>query len=404
MKILVADKIPHGALAELEALGHRVSFHPEFKAGDLAQAVADKQAHVLVVRSTKVGRPVFEANSPLSLVIRAGAGVNTIDLGAAGERGVFVANCPGKNAIAVAELTMGLILAMDRRLPEAVADLRAGRWRKKEYGRAGGLHGRRLGLVGLGAIGCEVAVRARAFGMEVHAWTPSLDAKRAETLDVVAASNLDELLSSCDVVSIHCPYSKATQHMIGARELGLLRDGAMLVHTARGGVVDDDALREAVTAGRIQAALDVFEDEPAGGDAAFDGPLREVDGLYGTPHIGASTDQAASAIGSEVVRIIQDYAVHGSVPNVVNVASARPTRHALVVRHRDEVGVLASVLQSLRREALSVKEMQNVIFAGGDGPGAACATIVTERAPSNALLEALRAGEHVLAVDLRVAD
>lgn len=404
MKILVADKIPHGALAELEALGHRVSFHPEFKAGDLAGAVTDKQAQVLVVRSTKVGRPVFEAASPLSLVVRAGAGVNTIDLGAAGERGVFVANCPGKNAIAVAELTMGLILALDRQLPDAVADMRAGRWRKKHYGRAGGLYGRRLGLVGLGAIGAAVAARARAFGMEVSAWTPSLDDARAEALDVERAASLDELLSSCDVVSVHCPYGKATHHLIGARELGLLRDGAMLIHTARGGVVDDDALREAVASGRIRAGLDVFEDEPAGGEAEFSSPLRELPAIYGTPHVGASTDQAAAAIGAETVRIIQDYAVHGTVPNVVNVASARPTRHALVVRHRDEVGVLASVLQSLRAESLSVKEMQNVIFAGGDAPGAACATIVTERAPSNALLESLRAADNILAVDLRVAE
>lgn len=404
MKILVADKIPHGALARLESLGHRVSFHPEFGADDLPDAVVDRQAQVLVVRSTKVRRAVFEADAPLSLVIRAGAGVNTIDLGAASQRGVFVANCPGKNAIAVAELTLGMIIALDRRLVEASADMAAGRWRKKHYGKAAGLLGRRIGLVGFGAIAREVASRAQAFGMEVVAWTPGLDAQRTEPYDVKAAGSLDELLSACDVVSVHCPHGEATHHLIGARELGLMRDGASLVHTARGGVVDDAALAEAVASGRIRAALDVFEEEPAGGEAEFGAALRELEGLVATPHIGASTDQAAAAIGAEVARIIQDFATHGVVHNVVNVARARPTRHALVVRHLDEVGVLASILESLRREQLSVKEMQNVIFAAGDEGGAACATIVVERAPSADLLASLRTSPRILAVDLRVAD
>ncbi|MBV1859730.1 MAG: hydroxyacid dehydrogenase, partial [Nannocystaceae bacterium] len=312
--------------------------------------------------------------------------------------GVFVANCPGRNAIAVAELTMGLLLAMDRRIPDAVADLRAGKWRKKHYGKAAGLLGRRLGLIGFGAIAQAVAVRAQAFGMEVGAYSRSLTETRASAFGVKAYAQLDDLLDQCDAISLHVPFSAATKHLIGAPQFARMKDGAMLLHTARGGVVDDAALRDAVRRGKIRAGLDVFEEEPSGGDAAFETPLQNVEGIYGTPHIGASTEQAQLATAAEVVRIIGGYVASGEVANVVNVVPQRETGWSIVVRHRDRVGVLASVLQSLREEDTNVQEMQNVIFRGNE---AASATIVVQREPTQGLLTKLRAHEDIISVEVR---
>lgn len=398
MLVLIADKLPAQGLADLRELGLTVDDRPDLSAEDLPAALADCGAGVLVVRSTEVTAAAFEAAKELGLVIRAGAGVNNIDLAAASRHGVYVSNCPGRNAIAVAELTMGLLLALDRQIPDAVADLRAGKWRKKHYGKAAGLLGRRLGLVGFGAIAQAVAERALAFGMEVGAYSRTLTEATAKAHRVHAYASLDDLLAECDAVSLHVPYSEATKHLIGAPQLAKMKDGAMLLHTARGGVVDDAALREAVQAGRIRAGLDVFEDEPAGGEAPFETALQNVEGLYGTPHIGASTEQAQLATVDEVVRIIAGYIESGEVANVVNVLPKRDHGWSIVVRHRDRVGVLASVLGALREENSNVQEMQNVIFRGNE---AASATIVVQREPSDALLSTLRANEDILSVEVR---
>ncbi|MGH1348265.1 MAG: NAD(P)-dependent oxidoreductase [Nannocystales bacterium] len=398
MLVLIADKLPAAGLANLRDLGLTVDSRPDLNAETIPEALRETGAGALVVRSTKVTAAAFDAASGLGLVVRAGAGVNTIDLDAASRNGVFVANCPGRNAIAVAELTMGLLLAMDRRIPDAVADLRAGKWRKKHYGKAAGLLGRRLGLVGFGAIAQAVAARAQAFGMEVGAYSRSLTESRASAFGVKAYAQLDDLLDECDAISVHVPFSAATKHLIGASQFARMKDGAMFLHTARGGVVDDAALRDAVSSGKVRAGLDVFEEEPAGGDAAFETPLQNVAGIYGTPHIGASTEQAQLATAAEVVRIIGGYMDSGEVANVVNVVPQRETGWSIVVRHRDRVGVLASVLQSLREEDTNVQEMQNVIFRGNE---AASATIVVQREPTDGLLTKLRAHQDILSVEVR---
>jgi len=398
MLVLIADKLPAKGLADLRELGLTVDARPELGADDLPEALRETGAGILVVRSTKVTAEAFEAARNLGLVIRAGAGVNTIALDAASRHGVFVANCPGRNAIAVAELTMGLLLAMDRRIPDAVADLRAGKWRKKHYGKAAGLLGRRLGLVGFGSIAQAVAARAQAFGMHVGAYSRSLTEAKAEQHGVHAYGSLEDLLSECDAVSLHVPFSPSTKHLIGAAQLAQMKPGAMLLHTARGGVVDDAALHEAVLAGKVRAALDVFEGEPSGGEAAFEGELRNAEGLYGTPHIGASTEQAQLATADEVVRIVKGYMDSGDVANVVNVVPKRETGWSIVVRHHDRVGVLASVLGALREENTNVQEMQNIIFRGNE---AASATIVVQREPTDGLLEKLRAHDDILSVEVR---
>lgn len=398
MRVLIADKMSPGGKASLANLGLEIDDRPELTAADLPAALADGGAGVLIVRSTKVTADAFAQATALSLVIRAGAGVNTIDLDAASRSGVFVANTPGKNAIAVAELAMGLILALDRHIPDAVVALRSGQWLKKRFGKARGLQGRRLGLVGFGSISREVARRAQAFGMEVTAYDIALTDADADANDVSRAASLEEVLSTADVVSVHVPYiAGRTHHLIGANELALLKEGASFIHTSRGGVVDDTALLEALRSGRIRVGLDVFENEPAGGEAAWTSELVAA-GAYATPHIGASTDQASDAIAEEVVRIVGDYLGQGVVHNCVNIQAPSGEGATVVIRHLDRVGVLAAVLEAMRGEQLNVQDMHNVIFGGGH---AASATISLAREPSAELVARLEARDDVLAVSVR---
>ncbi len=399
MRILIADKFSDDGRESLRGFGHEVIYDPGLAAGTLPEALSRLRPEILIVRSTEVTDAALAASAALSLVIRAGAGVNTIDLESASRRGIFVTNCPGQNAIAVAELAFALMLALDRRVCEANAELTAGVWNKKEYGKGRGIQGRRLGLIGYGSIAREVAKRARAFGMQVGAFNPTIDRERAAADKVEVFEKLDDLLQVSDVLSLHVPYRETTRHMIGARELSLLPDGALVIHTARGGVIDDRALAEAVSSGRIRAGLDVYEDEPTVDKGAFDSPLRELPGIYKTPHIGASTEQAAEAIAAETVRIVKEFAERGVVPNVVNLETGRAGNYTIVVRHLDRVGVLAGILDSLRRHQLNVQQMSNVVFKGKDG--AASATIVVENEPLADLLDDIRKHESVLWVDFR---
>ena len=399
MRVLIADKFSAEGKAALASLGLEIDDRPELGADDLPAALETSGAGILIVRSTKVKADAFAKASALALVIRAGAGVNTIDLEAASRHGVFVANTPGKNAIAVAELAMGLMLSLDRNIPDAVAELRQAHWHKKRFGKARGLFGRRLGLVGFGAIAREVASRAIAFGMEVHAFDIALTDADADAHGVTRAASLEEALRDSHVVSVHVPYIKGrTHHLIGEAELAMMDEGACLVHTARGGVVDDAALAEAVRSGRIRAALDVFEDEPAGGDTKWSTALVEIPGVFATPHIGASTDQAADAIADEVVRIVTGYLRQGVVHNCVNTQRPGPGGCTMVIRHLDRVGVLAGILDALKNEQLNVQEMQNVIFAGNE---AASATLSVEGEPSAELVASLESRDDVLAVAVR---
>jgi D-3-phosphoglycerate dehydrogenase / 2-oxoglutarate reductase len=401
MRVLIADKFSPDGKATLATMGLHIEDRPELGAADLPAALEASGADILVVRSTEVRAEAFARAPALSLVIRAGAGVNNIDLPAASQHGVFVANTPGKNAIAVAELAMGLLLAIDRNIPDAVHELRAGRWDKKRFGKARGVCGRRLGLVGFGAIAREVAVRAQAFGMQVHAFDVVLTDADADAHGITRAASLEEILRGSDVVSVHVPYIKGrTHHLIGEEELALMKEGATLLNTSRGGVVDDAALAVAVAAGRIRAGLDVFEGEPSEAKTEWRTALLDGAGVYGTPHIGASTEQAEDSIALEVVRIVRDYVGQGVVHNCVNIQRQRGEGCTVVIRHLDRVGVLAAVLDAFQKEQLNVQEMQNVIF---DGNAAASATITLAREPSPELVARLEARDDVIAVSVRTS-
>jgi D-3-phosphoglycerate dehydrogenase len=388
MKVLVADKFEKSGLAGLAELGCEVVYQPDLKDDALAAAVGSAGAEVLVVRSTKVTRPMLEAGH-LSLVIRAGAGYNTIDVETASERGIYVANCPGKNSVAVAELAFGLILALDRRLTDNAADLKRGVWNKKEYSKARGLYGRTLGLIGVGGIGKEMIPRARAFGMPVIAWSRSLTDERARALGVERATTPLEAAAKADIVSVHVAAKPETKGLIGEDFLAAMKPGAFFVNTSRAEVINQAALERAVESKGLHAALDVFNEEPSGGTGEVKAPIFERPGVIGTHHIGASTDQAQEAIAAETVRIVREYIATGRAPNTVNLARKSPACCLLVVRHFDRVGVLASVFTRLKEAGINVQETENIVF---DGARAAVARIHLEQPPSEQTLSAIRKG------------
>jgi D-3-phosphoglycerate dehydrogenase / 2-oxoglutarate reductase len=396
VRLLFADRLSEQTLSELGARGHECVLEPGLSADDLAAHIAGFDG--LVVRSTKVGRPVFEAADRLALVVRAGAGTNTIDTDAAAERGVFVCNVPGRNAAAVAELTLGLLLAVDRRIADNVADLRAGRWDKERYGKAEGLLGSTLGIIGLGSIGLLVAERAAAFGIHVQALArPGRSAQtvaRAEELGVTWCDALEELLATSDAVSLHVPASPDTQHLVDAAFLAAMKDGAVLLNTSRGDVVDEDALLAALDAGRLRAGLDVYADEPGAGQTTWESRVAQHPAVVGTHHIGASTAQAQRAIAQGVTEIVEAF-THGEVRHCVNLDHSRLGSFTLTIRHHDRVGVLAQVLDQVSSAGLNVEHMENRVFRGGQ---AAVASIDVAGESSPALVEALRALPHVLSV------
>jgi D-3-phosphoglycerate dehydrogenase len=387
MKVLIADKFPDGARAALARTGVEVVYDPDLNDAALPAAVGATAADILVVRGTKVPAATL-VGGRLSLVVRAGAGCDTIDVPAASARGIYVANCPGKNSVAVAELTFALILALDRRIPANAWDLKAGRWNKAEYSKARGLFGRTLGLVGLGRIGQEVLVRARAFGMAVVAWSPSLTPQRAAPLGVQPKASPTEVAAACDVLSIHVALNSDTRNLIHRGVLDALRPGSYFINTARAEIIDQAALYEVVRDRRIRAGLDVFAGEPSGGAGTAQDRIFELDGVIGTHHIGASTDQAQEAIADETIRIIREYVQTGRVANVINLAKKSPATHLLVVHHYDRVGVLSAVFSQLKHAGINVQETENIVF---EGATAAVARIHLDGAPPPRDLDAMRA-------------
>ena len=376
-----------------------MAYEPSLDGERLGDRLEETGAEVLVVRSTKVTAAQMDRGRALSVVIRAGAGVNTIDLSAASARAITVSNCPGKNAIAVAELTWGLVLALDRRIPEQVADLRAGTWNKAEYGKARGLAGRTLGIAGLGAIGREVASRARAFGMRVVAWSPSLTNEKAEALSVLKVGTLPELARESDVVSVHLALTKETRNLFAAPFFDAMKPGAFFVNTSRGELVHAASLKVAIEEKGVRAGLDVFEKEPSGGTGAFEDVLGRHPAVVGTHHVGASTEQAQNAIAAEVVRIVATYRATGDVPNAVNRCERSPATYLLTVRHRDRVGVLAHVFTTLKDGGINVQQTENTVFEGAE---AASARIHLDSAPGEDVLARISAGcPDVLSVTLK---
>jgi D-3-phosphoglycerate dehydrogenase / 2-oxoglutarate reductase len=413
MKVLVADSFEASGLEGLKAAGCEVVYDPEAKDDRLIEAVRSTGAEVLVVRSTKVTSAMLDAGR-LALIVRAGAGYNTIDVAGASKRGIYVSNCPGKNAIAVAELTFGLILALDRRIPDNVAELRAGKWNKKAFSKARGLRGQTIGILGIGSIAQEVIRRAAAFGLDVVVWSRRFDGEErpmreaeARAFDLEAEARLVRielaptpaaLASRADILSVHLAFGPDTKGLVGREVLAGLKPGATFINTARGEIVDHAALLDVAREKRVRVGLDVFKAEPATATGDFSDELVSLPNVYGTHHIGASTDQAQEAIAAETVRIVTSFKNTGKVPNVVNLASRTPATHMLVVRHRDRPGVLAHVFDNLREADLNVQETENIVFEGAE---AAVARINLDGAPAQALCDKIKSG-HADVLDLQV--
>jgi D-3-phosphoglycerate dehydrogenase len=397
VRVLIADKFEQSGQDGLRSTGCEISYRPGLAEEELVREVGRFQPDVLVVRSTKVTDAILSAGA-LKLVVRAGAGYNTIDVASASRRGIYVSNCPGKNSIAVAELAFALILALDRRIADNVAALRQGQWNKAEYSKARGLYGRTLGLIGVGRIGREMIPRARGFNMPVVAWSRSLTPADARELGVTYAAKPIEVARNADVVSVHLALNADTRGFIGGEFLEAMREGAYFINTSRAELVDPVALEWAIRDKKLLAGLDVFGKEPAGGTGKFTDPIVNMSAVYGTHHIGASTGQAQEAIALETVRIVRTFKETGKVPNVVNLAKATPATCALVVRHLDRPGVLASVLDLISGARINVQEMENIVF---DGAQAAVARINLETVPTQELLDQIsKANPNVLELSL----
>ncbi len=365
VKVLIADKFSESHLEKLNSLGHEVTLEPSLGQDDLPAAIPGYE--VLIVRSTNVTEETIDAADKLNLVIRAGAGVNTIAVDYAAQNGVFVCNTPGKNAVAVAELALGLVMAIDRNIPDQVKDLRKGKWRKKRYAKTQGLAGRSIGIVGLGSIGLEVAKRAAAFDMEIAVVDrPNRDPNRLQILQHMGARfepDLMSLAASCDILTIHVPATAETEGLVSRELLSVMKPGTVIINTARGSVIDEEALVEAIEEKGLRVGLDVYKGEPGSGDAPFESTLAQHKAVYGTHHIGASTNQAQNAIADAVIEAIESFG-SGNLLNCVNLGDVSGKSQTVTIRHHNRVGVLAAVLGTIREAGLNVEHMENFVLAG----------------------------------------
>ncbi len=320
--VVVADPVVDACLEALyETPGMTVEYLPEASEPALRQALVGADA--LIVRSgTEVSAELMAAAPNLRVVARAGTGVDNIDLAAATERGILVMNAPSGNTIAAAEHSLSLLLAMARNIPAASASVRAGEWRRGAF-MGFELLGKVLGVLGLGRIGREVARRAVAFGMEVVAYDPYVEAGGLAGVEVVA---LERLYERAQIISVHLPLLDSTRHMLDDAAFARMRDGVRLVNAARGGIVDEAALERALESGKVAGcALDVFENEPPG-----DHPLLARDDVLATPHLGAATREAQEQVALTIAQQVIDFLGGGPVAGAVNLPSvSRDARAAL---------------------------------------------------------------------------
>ncbi len=359
VKVLIADKFPDQYIKQLNEMNLEVNFSPKLGEKDLPEAAKD--VDILVVRSTIVNADTINSSKALNLIIRAGAGVNNIDIAAANKKGIYVANCPGMNSVAVAELALGLMISLDRRIPDNVADFRKGVWNKGEYSKSEGLKGKTLGIIGVGAIGKEVAKRALAFEMNVY----GKDISRIEGVQIKDFSEMDQLLPLCDIVTIHLPATPETKGLFNKKMFSFMKNGAFLINTSRQDIIVEEDLLEAIKEKNLRVAMDVFKGEPEAKTGEVSSVLKDNPNVYITHHIGASTEQAQNAVAAETVRIIKDFTTSGVIAHWINRAKITDAKYQLVVKHFDKPGVLASILDEIRQGNINIEEIENVIFQGG---------------------------------------
>jgi len=389
VKVLIADKFPEKYVEELKSIDLDVEYSPTLGENDLPEATKDTD--ILIVRSTIVNAETIKSSKNLNLIIRAGAGVNNIDISTANKQGIYVANCPGKNSVAVAELAIGLMISLDRSIPDNVLDFRAGKWNKAKYSKGEGLKGKTLGIIGVGSIGKEVAIRAISFGMNVY----GKDISRIEGVQVKDFSEMDKLLPLCDIISIHLPATTQTKGLFNKEMFSFIKPNSLLINTSRQDIIDEGAMLAAIEEKNIRVALDVFKDEPKGKTGEVSSALIDNPSVYVTHHIGASTVQAQNAVAEETVNIVNHYLHSGIIDHWVNRAKPSDAKYQLVVKHYDKPGVLASILDIITEGNINVEEIENVIFEGGV---AACCTMRLMKPASSEMLKQMNENSHVLSV------
>ncbi len=378
MKIVVCDPVSPKGIAllqqqsefEVDVIGKKL---PE---AELLPRVADAVA--LVVRSeTKITKAVMEAAPKLRVVGRAGVGVDNVDVEAATARGVVVMNTPAGNTISTAELTFAMMLSLARRIPQAHGSMKAGEWNRKAYSGME-VHGKTLGVLGMGRIGSEVARRARAFGMRVLGYDPYLSQARAQALDVELAS-LDQVYAGSDFITVHMPATEETRGMLNAASMAKMKKGVRLLNCARGGIINEVDLAAAIQSGQVGgAALDVFETEPPPADF----PLRGLPQVIMTPHLGASTDEAQENVGIEVAEAISAFLISGEVRNAVNL----PALDAKTYAHLRPYLLLGEKIGKLLGQ-LAPKQLDRVYITFGGKARELPATDPVTRAILRGLLE-----------------
>ena len=389
IKILVADKFPDKYIQQMKDLDLEVIYNAKLGEKDLVEAA--KEVDILVVRSTIVNEETILNSEKLNLIIRAGSGVNNINIAAANKKGIYVTNCPGMNAVAVAELAIGLVISIDRSIPDNVSDFNKGVWNKDKYSKGKGLKGKTLGLIGVGNIGKEVAKRALAFEMNVY----GKDISRIEGVPIKDFSEMDQLVPLCDVISIHLPATPQTKGLFNKQMFEFMKNGAYLINTSRHEIVVEDDLFEAIKTKNIRYACDVFKGEPEGKAGEVSSKLQNNANIYVTHHIGASTEQAQDAVAEETINIIKHYAHSGVIDHWVNRAKITDAHFQLVVKHYDKPGVLAGVLDVIRSGNINIEEIENIIFEGGI---AACCTMKLQSAISAELLKKIKENTNVISV------
>ncbi len=398
MKVLVADTLNSHLKDALDRLGCNTLIDPSLKSEALTDAIESFQPNIIIVRSTKIEEEQISSASELQLIIRAGAGINTIDVKRASEKGIFVSNCPGKNAIAVAELAMGHLINLDRLIVDNALDLKNGIWNKKQYSKAKGLFGKTIAVIGMGSCAKELILRAQAFGMSVRAYSRSLTAEKSRKLNVQFCKTPLEACKGADALSVHLAFSPDTYGIIGELELNSLKNGAYVINTSRGGIIDESALLEAIKTKNIRAGLDVFENEPAAKQASFSTEITQSKGVYGTHHIGASTAQASEMVCDAVIDIVNSFITRGVALNCVNLAKESMADHTLSIRHIDQVGVIAKILNILKKGGHNIQEMENIVFSGGK---AACVNIQILGKPNHKILSTIRESNEVFSVSIQ---
>ncbi len=353
-KVLVSDPISERGVSELAGGGElEVVVKTGLKEDQLLEIIP--QFSGLVVRSqTKATAKLINAATNLKVIGRAGVGVDNVDVDAATKRGIIVMNTPGGNTISTAEHAFSLLMAIARNIPQAHATMKAGKWDRKSF-EGVELYAKSLAILGMGRIGTEVARRAMAFGMRVFAYDPYLAMSRARALQVELIENLDDILPLADFITMHMPFTEETKHMLDARRLALCKKGVRIVNCARGGLIDEAALGEALKSKHVAAAaLDVYEVEPPPADFA----LRDLPNIVFTPHLGASTAEAQENVGIEVAQQIRAALLDGEIRNAVNMPSIDAKTFAIVKPYLvlgDKIGrFVAQLAPNKRNDSITI--------------------------------------------------